>query len=149
MMNRLAAALALSLLACRPQGSAVVASAGEFRNTHHAVVRGTVLNGRGQPLEAVEVAALRLADPSRGSLAYNRTWTDASGSFTLPVGMIAHTAMDTGTVGVVVRAAALPPRYPRPSPDAYYNSEAAIPVRFAPTRLDPAQATARLVLPVP
>jgi hypothetical protein len=63
--------------------------------------------------------------------------------------MIAHAATDTATLHVVVRAAAFPPRYPRPSPDAYYTTEAAIPVRFVPARNEPAHATVRLVLPSP
>jgi hypothetical protein len=151
MMDRLAALLALSLLACgAPRAVAPEApSAGEFRDTHHALLRGTVLNGRGQALEGVDVAAVRLADPSVASLAYHRTSTDAAGTFVLPVGMIVHAQTDTATVQVVVRAAALPPRYPRPSPDAYYTTETTVAVRVVPTGREPAPVSVRLALPIP
>lgn len=151
MTHRLAAVLALSLLACgKPREPApAVPTGGEFRNTHHALLRGTVLSERGQPLEAVEVATLRLADPSFASLAYHRTWTDAAGSFTLPVGMIAHARTDTATVQVVVRASALPPRYPRRSADAYYTTETTVAVRVVPAGREAAPVSVRLSLPVP
>jgi len=153
MMHRLSALLALAVLACgparAPSTGAPPTAQGEFRDTHHAVVRGSVVNGRGQPLEGVEVATIRLADPSVASLAYHRTWTDASGAFTLPVGMLAHHAADTATVQVVVRAAAFPPRYPRPSPSAYHTVETTIPVRVAPVSRPPDVFPIRLVLPIP
>ncbi|HEU4457482.1 MAG TPA: hypothetical protein VFR81_30710 [Longimicrobium sp.] len=153
MTHRLAAVLAFSLLAsCLSRGTVgapAAPPAGEFRDTHRGLLRGTVLNGRGEPLEGVEVAAVRLADPSVASLAYGRAWTDAAGSFTLPLGMIAHARTDTATVRVVVRAAAFPPRYPRPSPDAYYTTEAIAGVRITPTGREPAPTSVRLVLPIP
>ena len=155
MMHRLAAVLApLSLLlACgQPQGPAATTGSpptGEFRNTHHALLRGTVVNGAGELLEGVEVAVVRLADPSVASLSYDRTRTDRSGGFTLPVGVIVHAPGETATVQAVVRAAALPPRYPRPSPGAYYTSEITVPVRVVPAGRDPAPVSVRLALPVP
>jgi hypothetical protein len=154
MTHRLTVLAALTVLACgptrAPSAGAPPASGGEFRDTHHALVRGTVVNGRGQPLEEVEVAAVRLADPSLASLAYHSVRTDGAGRFTLPVGMIAHRpGSDTATVQLVVRAAAFPPRYPRPSPNAYHTMETTVAVRVVHTGRPPEAVTARLVLPVP
>ena len=154
MLHRLTALLSLAVLACgpsrAPSGDAPPTAGGEFRNTHHAVVRGSVVNGRGQPLREVEVAAVRLADPSVASLAYGSVRTDGAGSFTLPVGMIVHhPGTDTATVQLVVRAAAFPPRYPRPSPDAYYTAETTVAVRAVRTSRPAEAVSVRLVLPLP
>lgn len=122
---------------------------GEFRDSHHARLRGTVTDARGAPLDSVEVVTLRLADPSRGSLAQHRARTDAAGAFYLPVGMIAPGGTDTATVEVVVRATAFPPRYPRPSADGFYTAEITVPVRVVPANREPAVVPVRLVVPVP
>lgn len=153
MMHRLSALAALALLACGPSRAPSVdappSAQGEFRDTHHAVVRGSVVNGRGEPLEAVEVAAVRLADPAVASLTYASVRTDGAGSFTLPVGVISHDRTDTVTVRLVVRAAAFPPRYPRPSPDSYHTAETTVPVRVVRTARPPETFLLRLVLHVP
>ncbi|HEX7243297.1 MAG TPA: hypothetical protein VF263_23645, partial [Longimicrobiaceae bacterium] len=153
MMHRLSALAVLALLACgparEPSAGAPPAVQGEFRDTHHAVVRGSVVDGRGRLLEAIEVAAVRLADPSVASLAYASVRTDGAGSFTLPVGVIVHDRTDTATLRLVVRAAAFPPRYPRPSPDAYHTAETTVAVRVVRAGRPAETFPVRLVLPIP
>ena len=152
MTHRPAVLLALAVLACGPArapSSAPPGPRGEFGDTHHARLQGTVVDGRGAPLASVTVATLRLADPAAGSLAYNRAVTDADGRFTLPVELIAFDRADTVSVRVVVRAAALPPRYPRPSADTYYTAEIAVPVRVVPASRPPEVFPVRLAIPVP
>lgn len=153
-----AAAAALVLAACTPPGPGGTPDAqpiptgggrGEFRDSHHARLQGTVANAAGAPLDGVEVVTLRLADRSRGSLAQHRVRTDAAGRFFLPVGLIAAGGTDTATVDVVVRATALPPRYPRPSADGYYEAEIVVPVRVVPANRAPEVIPVRMVVPVP
>lgn len=155
---RWAAALAsLVLASCAPRGGGgndappipTGGMGGEFRDTHHARLQGTVTNAAGAPLDSVEVVTLRLADPSRGSLAQHRVRTDAAGRFLLPVGLIAPGGTDTATVEVVVRATAFPPRYPRPSADGFYAAEIVVPVRVVPASRAPEAVPVRLVVPVP
>ncbi|HET7229958.1 MAG TPA: hypothetical protein VFJ16_08155 [Longimicrobium sp.] len=156
MTHRPVALAALSLagiLGCGPRApsaAAPPAAAGEFRDTHHTRLRGTVVDGRGAPLDSVVVQTLRLENPALGSLAYNRAMTAAGGSFTLPVELITNEpGIDTATARVVVRAVAFPPRYPRPSPDRYYTAEATVTVRVVPARRPAETYPVRLVLPLP
>lgn len=157
--ERWAAVLAaLAVAACAPgpgaaggQGAETPAAGrgGEFRDSHHARLQGTVTDARGAPLDSVEVVTAGLVDRSRGSLAQHRAWTDAAGRFELPAAMIADGGTDTVTVDVVVRATAFPPRYPRPTAHSYYTAQAAVPVRMVPVGRPPAVIPVRLVLPLP
>jgi hypothetical protein len=155
--GRFAALAALMLAGCAPRPGAgndappipTGGMGGEFRDSHHARLQGTVTNAAGAPLDSVEVVTLRLADRSRGSLAQHRARTDAAGRFLLPVGLIAPGGTDTATVEVVVRATAFPPRYPRPSGDGFYGAEIVVPVRVVPASRAPEVIPIRLVVPVP
>ncbi len=159
--ERLAAALsalALAAAACTPGPGAAGAQGtdgppagrgGEFRDSHHARLRGTVTDSRGAGLDSVEVVTLGLGDPSRGSLSQHRAWTDREGRFLLPVGMIAGGGTDTATVDVVVRATAFPPRYPRPAANTYYTAQVTVPVRVVPVGREPHVVAVRLAVPLP
>lgn len=107
----LACACAAPAPAGREEGPSAPTTGSEFGTTHHAVVRGQVVDASGRGLPDVEVRTWRLADPQRGSLPQLGAVSDGRGTFEVTVRAFVPRpgAGDTAQVAVWLRGYHPPP----------------------------------------
>lgn len=121
----------------------------EFRATHHALFRGTVVGSSGQPLESIEVVTTRLVESTRGAVPGHRAFSDRKGRFTLPAQAIAPGSgpADTLRVHVVVVGFGLARKYS--AGGTVPVDSIIVPATLVPVERTPPVHRIRLRLPIP